>query len=254
MFKRKKSEEFIELLKRAYDYIKLKKFSEAVALYHKIDEKYKLFPEIDKTEKIKQDIKRLHKELTLYLRVNEAYIFSQEGNLDRLKQELDTINSSLYDLDPSEDAKELREYAENHYKFFLDIYTYKTSQSQFDTKYTQLIKLIEENNIEEAKKSFSQLLIIYNQLINYLSEEEKEKLYSNLKEAFKEISIKSMVNKIKTKPTEIKPLKVKLKKYKGFEHPKLKGFSYEFSNEYNELHELLKKGEITKAEDKYSNL
>jgi hypothetical protein len=247
----KKEKEFLALLRKSYNSIKKKDFSEAVALYNKIDSKYKALPLKCKTEKIKQDIQILRSELTLYLRINEAYIHSEEGNMDRLKQELDSIHNSLYDLDATEDTQPLIDYVSNHYKFFLDVYSYKSSQEEFTKRYKRIEKLTENNKVSEARKEFSQLIILSKKLSEYIDEDEQAAQYAKLKGLFREISMKTLITKATRKVHPIKPRKEVLTKVETppREPEPKSSVSHEFKDEYKELHKLLKKGDLAAAED-----
>ena len=126
---------FEGMFKEAYSLVKDKKFNKAVIIYNKINNCYKELSEDKKTLKLKQDLAVLYKELSLYLRINEAYSLAQKGNFDLLNEEIQQIHDLTYELKSEREKSPLIEYGEKHYEFFLDVYTYKVDLNEFDKKH-----------------------------------------------------------------------------------------------------------------------
>jgi hypothetical protein len=242
---------FKTILKEIYARIKDKKFREAVSLYYRVDKEFKALPEKQKTKDIKNDMHTLYKELSLYLRINEAYVFAQEGNLVKLRKELESIHDSVYDMEQSDFTKPLFDYVTQHYSFCLDIYTIKATEKEFLDLIKLTQKQIDGGKITAALKHYSQLLVLYNKLMPYLEEAEKVKHYYKIKELFKHIAIyrtlhepKKTTNSAEAEAIEEKPVKQK-------ESPKQ---NVEFKDDFKEMHEMLDKGDIERAKKILENL
>ncbi len=248
----KKEIDFEGMFKEAYSDIKEKKFNKAILIYNKINNHYKELAEDKKSSKVKNDLTILYKELSLYLRINEAYALAQKGNFDSLNSEIKSIHDLTYELKIERDKSPLIEYGEKHYEFFLDIFTYNLSLNEFENKHKEVVNLLEENEIDKAMKEFSQLIIVYNKLYVKLDHENKLELYSKLKEAYRNISIKKLFALAKDKPKIVagnvrEELRVvnKVKKIENREVPQ---------NTFKDLHEMIKKGDYSKALEFYENL
>lgn len=182
--------DFRDLLVKAYQAIKNKQFDKAITLYRDISEKYNNLSESKKTEKLRDDIEILFKELSIYIRINEAYIMAQEGDLVALKLALDYINDLQIGLQDVPDAKHLLDYADKHYKFFLDIYTYKFTMKEFNELYHKVKELSNERKITEAIRDFSHLLMAYNTVSRFANVEEKAGMYKKIQELLRDLEVK----------------------------------------------------------------
>lgn len=232
----KKEQNFRNLLTKIYKNIKDKKFRDAVAMYYQIDKEYKTLSENKKTEKLKKDMSTLYKELGLYLRINEAYVFAQEGDVGKLRKELEAIHDSVYDLDTNDITKPLFDYVTQHYSFCLDIYTYKASKQEFEEGLKKTQKLIERGRVSLALKNYSQLLVLYNKMSEYLEEDEKIKSFYKIKELFKHISVYNLIKNPKKK-SKTKEKQKEIKEVFKQETPKIEK-NIKFKDDYEELHDL----------------
>jgi len=236
----KKVDKIAELkynLSLVVDSIKNNKFSHAVSLFSRVESEYDSNnPKID--SKTKKQIEELKKEFILYLRINEAYTLAELGNLAGLRSELEYIRNSVYDLEYEDESKPLINYLTGNYKFCLEYYTYKITKRHFIDEHQSASQLIKNGKLSNAKKKFSQLIILYNKLQDYLGEYEKEQHYAKLKDLFKEISTEHLVNlHVKQLPEVKLPKMVKQKKEE----------KAKFHNNFNDLRKMIESGEVDKA-------
>ncbi len=259
MNKSKKIGELNSLLKEAYFNIKEKKFEDAIRLYNRIHDAFSTLDVKEKTEKLKKDLEVLYKELNLYLSINQAYILAQKGNLQGLKHEISEIHDIVYDLksENEESIKPLLDYTKKHYQFFLEVYSYNFNIRDFNDKCEQIYFYLDENQLSEATKNFSELVVVYKKLLDKLDHEKKLELYNKLKELYKHVSIKKAFELSNKKPKIIpsKPI---------FEYPlnnSVKNIqksniqnNNKFDNDYERLHELIKKGDYSKVISYYEQL
>ena len=192
---KKRVDEFENLLKLAYSYIRDKKFESAVKLYNVLEKRFKSLPKYKKTKKLHQDILVLYKEISLYLGINEAYLLSQQGNFSKMKEELEKITSLSKEIKELPGVDALLEFTNKHYLFCLEVYTYNTTLKNYDFLYNEIKNELEHNDLEEAMKHYSQLLIVYNNLLKYEIYEKRMELYYKTKDLFRDLEINSLITK-----------------------------------------------------------
>lgn len=252
---KKESKQFSKikkLIKKTHSKIKEKDFHNALHSYTEAIKIYKYLPESRKTEKVEKEIETLHKELTIYLRLNEAYIMAEQGNLEHLKQELQEVHNLVFELESgeiTEDIESLLEYASKNYKHYLNVYSKKLSKRDFEKTYNSVLNNIQKREMSKAKKEYTHILMIYKKLHDSLDETEKLRYYKRIKRLFQELYIVSMLQKATKKPRyiHIEPVEIEHKEIKP--HKQVKKQYHEFTNDYKKLRTLLKKGDIITAED-----
>ncbi len=236
----KQVKEFRELLDKATNYIKNKRFDDAIKLYMEIHDSFDKLPLIRKDE-LRKEVSLLYNELIVYMDVNDAYLMAQEGNVKVLKEKLEHIYELSLDLWNVKDANELLKYVGEKYKYGLNIYTYKVSKEEFNKKYSEAKDLIHERKFDKAIKVYAQLLVYYNNLLKYEKDEEiKLDLYNKMKELYLNLSYKQTINDAYNK-------EVKLNKngfLKKIETVKFKAYKDEFSD----IRKKIEEGDIEAVE------
>jgi len=251
--------EFEGLLKLAYSHIRDKEFESAVELYHTLEKKFKSLPKYKKTRKLHQDILVLYKEISLYLRINEAYLLAQQGETDKLKNELDHITNLSKEVEELPGVNGLLEYSGKHYNFCLDVYTYKTTAKNFNHLLTEAKGALDNNDVNNAMKCYSQLLIVYNNLIKFEDHDKRIEIYYETKDLFRDLEMHTLIKKAynrkkaEAKGYEIKPPKL-LKKDKGFNPRKLPQEYKDSQDDFARIRDTLNGGNYSKAQDMYKKL
>ena len=232
----KQVKEFKELLEKARNHIKNKRFDDAIKLYMEIHNSFDKLPLIRKDE-LRKDVNLLYNELIVYMDANDAYLMAQEGNVKALKEKLEHIYELSLDLWNVKDANELLKYVEGKYEYCLNVYTYKISKNEFNEKYSEAMNLIHERKFDKAIKVYAQLLVYYNNLLKHEKNEEiKLELYNKMKGLYLNLTYKKTLAEAHSNKAELKK--------NGFtgriEKFKLKDFKDNFSN----IRKRIKEGNI----------
>lgn len=228
-------------LNEIYTSISNRKFRHAVALFLRIESEYNESNNLIPLN-IKKNIQMLKEELCLYLRINEAYVIAELGDLQGLRNELDYIYSNLYCSEFDLQFRPLTDYIKGNYKFCLEYYTYKITKRHFIDKHQSVKAFIQNMKLNKAMKEFSHLIILYNKLQTYLDDYEKDIYYSKLKSLFRDISTAKIVDlhsvlklNVQTKVPNI----VKKKKCEKLN----------FDNKFKSIRDMLDNGKIKDASD-----
>ena len=236
------SANFQTLLIKAYHAIKNKQFDKAVITYKELKEKYDKLNQNRQTPKLKKDILVLFGELTLYMKINEAYIMAKQGDLVALKLALDQINELHVTNDEAvPDVKLLLNYSKN--KFCLDVYTYKFTLKEFESLYDKIKELSNQRKINEAIRDFAHLLLAYNTIIRNETYENRMIMHKKIMELLTDIEVKGKLFNIyqnKVIP-ELKEIPVKLKAA----DKKLETHKVDKNIMYKKINEEVKKGEYS---------
>ena len=236
--------EFNKALKEVYDSVKRKKFSHAVALFSKVDYIWDNLPEIRKTKKLKEEIQLMHEELYLYLRVNEAYLMAEKGDLQGLRDELDHIYSRLYEDSFPVRLKPLEDFITQNYKFCLEVYRYKLGKRTFENIHQKIKALATSHRADKALKHYSDLVVIYNKLHNYLGKDEKEDYYNKLKGLYTDISLAKLMHVAVNKQPI---LKVTKQKVNVIEKNRVRNNVPK--DQFSKVREYIEKGSVAEASD-----
>ena len=207
----KKEKELQDLIKLAKAYIKNAQFDKAVQLYHTLNETYENIPKaLSKT--YEKEVLTLFKELILYITTNEAYYLAEHhGELKRLGQQLREIHELQHELQTIPDAEALLKYVKPKFTFCLDIETYRNAGKKFDDLYKHVDQLITEGHTQSALKQYAQLLLAYNNYIQYEKRDKSRKIYNKLMKLYTRLKNHKQVESLYERPTlkQEKPIKVK---------------------------------------------
>ncbi len=249
----------IPLFKEAYSYIKQGRLDKAILTYNKLSNKLRELKYDKSADKLRKDVAILHRELTLYIRLNIAFTNAQEGNFEFLNNELQLIHDITYGIRTEKEKTVPIEYGQNNSQFLLEVCTAPSTLSLFEEQYKNLLRIVDENNINKAMKEFIQLIVIYNKLYLNLEREKRLELYSKLKGVYRDLSIKKLFAMAREKPKNISGRVITQRKvFVGGEaetkKPELKIQQTKPMNKFEELHELIKKGDYSQAIEFYENL
>lgn len=243
------------LIARIRSHIQRKNFLEAVKLYEFLDQQF-LTLDKNKQERLKGRMEIVYKEIVTYLRINEAYLYAEKGELESLKSEIARIHDLAYDLSTereSADVVTLLEYVDRHYKFFLDVYSYKITIKGFNKLHEQTREAFEEKNFKVGLKRFAELLIAYNTLAEIVDSEKRIELYHKVKILFRDLAIQRLFHFASEKPGRI-PFKLRLPNVKpAFRSANLPKAAT-FDKRYEELRDLLAQNDEEKASKIYAGL
>lgn len=244
-----------KLFFNAYSSVKNKDFSKAIDFYNEIFQIYSNLKEKQKTKKLTNDIKILYTEITLYLKLNEAYISAISGNLKLLKEELERLRDISCGVHKTKSQPiEIKQIQNTNTKiqstdkFYLKIYTRKITLADFEFKIGEINNYFSENtqNIKNSD-SYNRLILTYIKanimllkILPYLPNEKKIKLYSKLRKAFKNLVLHIPINN-KSKTSNKKTNNENLK-YLSFE------------DTFQKIQECLKKGDMKTATKLYKYL
>jgi len=237
--------EFNRALKDVVECVKKKKFSHAVALFSKVDGLWEDIPLFRKTKKLKKEMQLMHEELFLYLRVNEAYLMAETGNLAGLRDELDHIHTRLYEDGFPVRLKPLEDYITKNYKFCLEVYRYRVGKKSFEDVYQKIKAFSLTHRADKALKHYSDLVIIFHKLHDYLEEDEREEYYQRLKSLYTDISLAKLMDiAVKKQPTikvtsKTRP-RVVAKKMNKIRLPQ---------DQFKKVRDYIKKGSVAEASD-----
>jgi len=244
--------EFKVLLDTSYRYLEQRNFDSALALYHYIDAKYNKLPEEDKTQYIKNSLDHLKKELILYLNITDLSTNFEKKSEDELKEKLDYVQFLINDIISNyPKSKPLIQYAVDNHKSMSDMLKKHIYERGFKHLYEE-IQILKNTNPEEAFRKYNYLIDCYRELTksgyDYKLLEELRKLLSELR--LRQLEGKAYL-KIKNKPTDFQFDKVESPvEYRNIKPTE----TQDFDKRFTELHELLKKNELKKAEKLYQNL
>ncbi len=192
-------------LRRIRSLIKKKNFHKAILSYTTLEKDVKALNEQDQKQ-LKKKTDLVYKELLCCLRINEAYLFAERGDVNKLKEEIQKIHDLAFDLGSEKSVKDvivLLEYVDRHYKFFLDVYTYKTNVRLFNKLVIGVRKSFEEKNFKLGLKRFSELLVLYNRLAEIVDSEKRIELYYQIKILFKDLSLQRLFSFATERPEKI---------------------------------------------------
>ena len=246
------------MFKDAYSFIKDSKFDKAIAVYQKIDSLYRAIPKKDRHDGIRKDLRVLYKELKLYLRINDAYALARDGNLDSLKQVMVEMKSIAYELSEEKDfnysVETLLEYYNKHNEFFLKVYSSQFSSKQFDSLYNRTKLSLESGNVNNSILDLSQLIIVYNKCVRFLSYDEKLKMYSKLKEVYRDVSIKRTFALSRSLPRRVHGNDIKTSFVPKIRYHKSSGKKIEKPQSFKELHKEIKNEDYSGLVDFYESM
>lgn len=250
--------ELNDVISKVNQYIKQKNFDKAVTLYLDIHRAFDTMPDEYK-KKFEHRVDIVFKELTLYMRVNEAYILAKSGSMAAFHKELDQIHDLTFELEPEvknqRDIAVLLEFAKKNYQFFLEVYTYKANANVFKKKVKRIETLLHKKQVHRALKEYADLLIVYNKVAPILSYGKRLEFYELMKRLFKELSIQRLLLLASEKPkwqrvrVEL-PHGAMIQSLRKLPEPEYASFDAR----YDALHEFVKKGELKSAFDVYAGI
>jgi len=244
------------MFKDAYSFIKDSKFDMAINVYKKIDFLYRSIPKKDRSDSIRRDLRVLYKELKLYLRINDA--LARDGNLNSLKQVMDDMKNIAYELSEEKDniysVDTLLNYYNKHNQFFLKVYSYQFSSKQFDSLYNRTKLSLESGDVNNSILDLSQLIIAYNKCAMFLSHDEKLKMYSKLKEVYRDVSIKRTFALSRSLPRKVHGNEIKTSFVPKTKYHKSSGEKIEKPQSFKELHKEIKKEDYSRLVDFYESM
>ncbi|MBI5391850.1 hypothetical protein HZB00_02495 [Candidatus Woesearchaeota archaeon] len=191
----KQTEKIRQLVKRGDSLLSEKKFHEAIELYLTLDKETKKI-DLFQEKWLQKKVFLFYKELSVYLRVNEAYALAEMGNLDGLRNELLSLHNLAFELSAEEatpDIIVLLEYANKKYEFFLNVYNYKARIKHFHEKYKRVSMLMEKSKINDALKEYAELILLAHKVMGFLKQETRVQIYYKLKELLKSLAIQRLL-------------------------------------------------------------
>lgn len=246
------------MFKTVYSFIKDSKFDKAIKVYKDIDSLYRSIPKKDRSDSIRKDLRVLYKELKLYLKINDAYALARGGNLQSLKSVMEEMKNIAYELSAEKDenysADTLINYYNKHNKFFLNIYSYKSSTKQFVSVYEKVKNSLNEGNINLAILNLSQLIIIYNKIALFLGTDEKLQFYSKLKEVYRDVSINRTFALSRSLPRKVHGKEIKSHFIPKTKYHKSSGEKIEKPQSFKELHKEIKNEDYSRLVDFYESM
>ncbi len=249
-------EEGRQLLEDVKDFLKKKEFTKAVELFG-------TFKKDIKKCSSKKEFKNLGQEVALIIRVNEAYKFAVQKDVVRLKEKMDEIKESSFELLNEEKTEELQsilDYVDRHYKFFLEIYTYKLKIKDFNKAFQGVEHSFEKKNFKLGLKKYTELFIAYNELAHTMDNEKKLSVYSKARGLFKGLKIQRLFHFAVEKPKHVE-VKGKL----VYPHINPAMFSHEVKNpiqtnksvvsaDFEKLRKLIEENKVHAAQKLYEDL
>lgn len=250
----KEVDELNTLLKKARFYIEKGDFDKSVLMYSDVRNRFERLPKKLKTEKLVKDVNIFYEELSLHLRLNEAYILASEGNFKRLKDVLDHIYNLELDLRDVQSASSLLKAAEKSRKNHLRFYRVKSVDKKFEDVYKLIEKLIKKREWNSVYREYAHLLMLYNKIIINIPSK-KDKLYARLNKLIKDINIYKSLHKsydkkikkkirLKRKKKEVKKKEVKKKKQPII---RIKKMSYSEKKKFRNVRKAIGEGDLEKA-------
>lgn len=236
-------------IEKVWGFIRKRDFEKAVERYAYMDELYYHLPEKNQV-RIKKEIDVVYKALVAYLRVNEAYMYAEQGNLEKLREELLNLHDLAFDLyapDMDNDVSILLDYMNKHYQFFLEVYTYKMNTKEFEKKFRQTKNAIQKGNVKVALKHYAELILAYNHLSRHLKDDKRVHLYNMVKTLYKELSIQRLMYLANEKPEKVKfdidmdEMKIKVKERKPLPD------TVQFDDRFKKLRSMIEKEEHKEA-------
>lgn len=235
------SERFSEMLKLGFLHLSRKDFSKALALYNELDDVYESLNEPEK-ERFRERFEDFFRELELYVRVNEAFLASERGDLSRLRNELDTIHNITFEVEQIQgDERPVFDYVQEKYRFLLRLHKFKSGMKKFNELVSEARKRLENGGILDAKKIYSEAVIVYHKTAGRMSHINKLRCYNEMKSLFRDINAHSLMQK---KSVKVKPIKeVARKKVMRMTAKKIAK-----KNSMANIRRLIAKGKIDEAE------
>ncbi len=257
LFRPREVKDFKAVCAKVFSYIKKKEFDKAIALYMDVHQAFEALPEEYK-KKFEKDVNLVFRELTLYMRINEAYVLAKTGSMAAFRRELDGIHDLTFELQPDaghRDVSVLLDFAKENYEFFLDVYNYKVNAGEFKKKAQHIRALINKKDLHRALKEYAQLLIIYNKVAYILSYGRRLEFYETLKLLFKQVAIQRLLVLASERPkTEKMHVELPIGESAHVLRTPPQPLYAEPDERYDELHALVKNGELKKAFSVYSRI
>ncbi len=196
-------EQVVQSIKSGYNFLEKQDFDGAIKVYPKVHNGYTNLSPTHK-EEVRESVEKFYRELAIYVRVNEAYLLAKQGDLSGLRRELLAIHNNAFDLsteEPTQDVLATIAYAEEKYKFFLTVYNYRVKTEAFKQKFKEVKSLLEKRELDQAVKSYAELILIGHKLMKYLKQDERTNVYYQAKELIKPLSIQALFQRSTHKPT-----------------------------------------------------
>ncbi len=232
-----------------------KNFEKAIKFYRVLEQEFKNLDQESK-KLFSRSVDLVSKELELYLRINEAYFFAEGKDLERLKEESEKIKSLAFELSSrreSADVDTLLSYTDRHYKFFLDVYNYRIAIKDFNKMFLGTKKAFEEKDFDVGLKSYAELLIAYNALVEVVDSEQRSQLYKKVKSLFDDVSMQRLIHFATEKPQKIH-LEVSFPKLQPVVRELKLARSLHFDPRFEKMHEFLDEERLSDAIDVYEEL
>ncbi|HZX12104.1 MAG TPA: hypothetical protein VFE88_01475 [Candidatus Nanoarchaeia archaeon] len=186
--------------------ISKKEFESAINQYLDFEQNFKKLPEEQQKHLLKiMDL--ISKELESYLRINQAYLFAEQGDIQRLSEEMNRIRIIAFDISSSQPAEEditiILNYIQRHYTFFQEIYHYKVVIQTFQKMRHGVSSAFNKHNFPLGLKKYAELWIAYNHLAEVVDQEKRHELYKIIRTLFKDVYLERLEHFAREKPTHI---------------------------------------------------
>ena len=233
---------FSVLFPKVYSAIKDKNFNQAVQIYNEIFSKYSLLNEKQRPLKLSNDLTLLFNEITLYLRLNNAYLNAINNNLKFEREELEKLHDLAHEVHKNIITPIQLEPVEKDYKFCLQIYTKNPRISDFELLTSEIEKSIINKNFNETILNYTQANLLLAKIMPFLFPEKKTELYFKIRKIFKNIILHNL-----TIPQKSKISRKSAKKDNAYEFTS-------FEATYQKIQDALKKGDMKTATKLYKYL
>ncbi len=249
-FDSKEVRAFKGLCAEAYEHLKKKEFKQAVALSINIHHIFDDLPDSAK-KKFEKQVGLLFRELILLVRINEAYRIAKNGSMAAFHREMERIHNLTFDIGQEEEQKRdiepLLAFAKQNYAFFLDVYTYKKDAGHFRKHAREVKILVEAKETHKALKKYAELLLVYNQIAYLLPYHDRLEFYEIIKKLLRELSMQRLLAFAQERVgyrrfhTDLPVERAHM------ERPFLSQMYQEEDARFDEIHDLVERGELGKA-------
>lgn len=243
--KKRKEDEFSSLLSKSLLYTELGQFDDALKNYYTL------------SELAKQNKQEQNKNFLLYSNIMRMYLKTLDiknlyiaSNFKGLKYSLEHINYLIIQ------TKELSikplaslEYIQKHYDEYSRLYIYHFYLHQMATKLKEIYTLLSVGVGDLAKMKYKILIRIYNKLVKYSTQQDRDNIYRQLLKLRDEIELVLLKEKAYSKPSKIEinarrfitPLvEIEKREFSGTD-------IYFFDQNFSKMHKYLKRNNLDGA-------